>query len=108
MLVFLNLIFIYKAGVLLLDSSWVLAKILDIWKMSRACNQIGCMKAPTKKITVAGRSILTKEKRELASIYFCTEHYNNGLQPIINTLKDACSKEIKIEKTVKEIGCITH
>jgi hypothetical protein len=66
------------------------------------------MSAPTKKVTVSGRSLITKEKKGLARIYFCTKHYNNELRPIMNELGNACGKQIKIEKTVKEIGCITH
>ena len=91
-----------------LDNSWVLAKSLEIGKMNRACNCTGCMKAPTKKVTVSERSVITRKKRDVASIYFCTKHYNNELTPIMNTLSCACSKQIKIEKTVKEIGYITY
>jgi hypothetical protein len=91
-----------------MQCSWVITENLEIGKMARACNFSGCMKAPTKKITLSGRSVLTREKRDLASIYFCTEHYNKELRPITEKLRNACGKQIKIEKTVKEIGYITH
>ena len=91
-----------------MDVSWILARSLEISKMGKACNVIGCCEPPTKQVMLSERNLCTRKKRDLASIYFCTQHYNNELRPVINTLKGACSKGIKIEKTVKEIGCITH
>jgi len=92
----------------IMDKSWILVKNLDVGKLGRACNFNGCTKAPTKKVIVSERNTFTRKKKDLASIYFCTKHYNNELRPIMNTLSCACGKQIKIEKTVKEIGYITH
>ena len=91
-----------------MDGSWILAKTLEISKMGRVCNVSGCCEPPTKRVLVSERNLCTRKKRDLASIYFCTKHYNNELRPIINTLRGACSKGVKIEKRVREIGCITH
>ena len=91
-----------------MNHSWILAKNLDIWKMDKACNSQGCQKSPTKKVLIFQSNTITHEKKDLASLYFCTEHYNDKLIPIIQNLNEACGKRIKIFKKVKEIGYITH
>lgn len=86
-----------------MDRSWILAKSLEIGKMNRACNFNGCKKAPTKRVLIFERNTATRKKRDLASLYFCTKHYNNDFNHVIGALRKTCEKQIKIGKTVRNM-----
>jgi len=52
--------------------------------------------------------MMIKRKRELASIYFCTEHYDYNIGKFLNKLNNVCEKGKIIDKKVFDIGYVTH
>jgi len=87
-----------------LDRSWVLAKELEIYKLGRACNFNGCGRSPAKKVVLFESNIITHTRKELASLYFCSKHYNDNLDSVIKALSSGCGRSVRIEKAVKDMG----
>ncbi|RLI97966.1 MAG: hypothetical protein DRO99_01960 [Candidatus Aenigmatarchaeota archaeon] len=90
-----------------MDKSWSILKNLELVKMHKLCNFNGCGKLPTREINIFEENMITGRRKGLVSLYLCSEHYKTELGPIVKTLRDASTKEIKIGKSVKDIGCIT-
>jgi len=90
-----------KAGILIINS-------FDLKKRNRSCNVQGCNKLPTKETIIIELDMMIKRKRELASIYFCTEHYDYNIGKFLNKLNNVCEKGKIIDKKVFDIGYVTH
>jgi len=80
----------------------------DLRKRNKSCNVQGCNKMPTKEAIIIESDMMLKSKRELASIYFCTEHYDYNIKRILKELNRICEKRKRIDKKVFDIGYITY
>ena len=82
-------------------------KSFDIRKLSRTCNTHGCDKPPAKEVNVFEFDAKTAKKRELVTLYLCSNHYNS-LDLFLNRLKELCEKGRIIQKEVFDVGCVTY
>lgn len=82
--------------------------MFDLKKLNKMCNHRECKKYPSKEILLYETDLITKEKKELVSLYFCTEHYNNISRKIATKLNEIGDKRWVINKKEFDIGFITH
>ena len=90
-----------KTGIFIINS-------FDLRKRHKSCNVQGCDKIPTKEAIIVESDLVLKRKRELASVYFCTEHYDYNIARVLNKLNTICEKGKIIDKKVFDIGYVTH
>ena len=87
--------------------SLFIAESFDLGKLKKTCNVRGCDKIPTREVTIFERDIITSEKRELVSLYFCTEHYGN-INKLMRDLNKVSEPRKKTGRRVKDISCVTY
>ena len=61
-----------------------------------------------KEVTLYETDLITKERKSVASLYFCTEHYNSTSKTITDSLNEIANKRWVIGKKAYDIGFITH
>ena len=89
------------------DKMLFIMRSFDIRKLSRACNTHGCSKPPSKEVNVFEFDARTTRKRELVTLYLCTEHHS-GLSSFLEQLKGLCERGRIIQKEDFDIGRVTH
>ena len=85
-----------------------LADSFDLKKFNKNCNHKNCIKLPNKEILLYETDLITKEKKVVASLYLCTEHYNHISKVIVDKLNGIADKRWVIDKKEHDIGYITH
>ena len=85
-----------------------LAQMFELRNFKKICNWTGCGKMPSKEIVLQETDIITKEKKNVASLYFCTGHYNDISKQITKKLNEIANKRWVINKKEFDIGFITH
>jgi hypothetical protein len=90
-----------RTGILIINS-------FDIRKRDKSCNVHGCNKLPTKEAIIIESDMMLKRKRELASVYFCTLHYDHSIRSLLSRLNNVCEKGKIIDKKVFDIGYVTY
>ncbi len=84
-------------------------KRYDIRKLERKCNFINCNRKPGKEILIYEFDIRTGKKKELLSLYLCSEHFIVARNTLIEDLKKTGNMEgKKINIKVFDTGIITH
>ena len=86
----------------------LLAEEFELRNFNKICNYHGCIKLPGKEIVLHETDLITKERKNVASLYFCTEHYNKTYKTITDKLNDIADKRLIIGKKSHDIGFITH
>ena len=90
-----------------MDMVSLISKNFDLKNFSRNCNFHGCNRLPTKEATIFEFDPKTQKKRDLVSLYFCTEHYNTSIQKLMKEIKKIINDKI-IEKRIFDIGYVTQ
>ena len=85
-----------------------LAQSFNLMTFKKMCNYKDCHKYPSKEIILYETDIITKEEKIVASLYFCSEHYNKVARQITTKLNEIANKRWVIDKRVRETGFITH
>lgn len=88
-------------------ASMYIVHALDLRKRSRCCNNYGCNKIPTKETTIIETDIVTKKERDLATVYFCSQHYMH-ISSLIEQLNSLAGSGKTIGRKTMEIGYITY
>ena len=82
--------------------------MFELKKLNKTCNYTGCIKYPGKEIVLQETDLITKEIKNVASLYFCTEHHNKTSKTITSELNEIANKRWVISKKVFDTGIITH
>jgi hypothetical protein len=88
--------------------SRLLLESFDLRKLDRSCNFRGCDRHPSREILLQETNIITKERKEMASLYFCSEHYNDVSGDITVRLNEVADKRWVVGKKEYDVGFITH
>ena len=88
--------------------SRLLLENFDLRKLDRQCNFRGCERHPSREILLHETNIITKERKEMASLYFCTEHYNDISGSITDRLNEIADKRLVVGKREYDVGIVTH
>jgi hypothetical protein len=86
----------------------LLVKMFNLRNLNKTCNFRGCQKSPSKEVTLIETDLITKERKSVASLYFCTEHHNKISKSITADLNEIANKRWVIGKKEFDIGFITH
>lgn len=86
----------------------LLARRFNLRNLNKTCNYRECRKLPNKEITLIETDLITKERKNVASLYFCTEHHNKITKNITTELNEIANKRWVIGKKEFDIGFITH
>jgi len=86
----------------------LITQMFDLKKLNKTCNHKNCQKYPSKEILLYEVDLITKEKKNVVSLYFCTGHYNNISKEITSKLNEIADKRWVIHKKEFDIGFITH
>ncbi len=81
-----------------------LAEEFELQSMDKECNERGCKKTPMKKIVVFESEGDGSGRREIASLFFCNEHYRGFLEKSLEGLESGGKS---LGKRVYEIGYLT-
>jgi hypothetical protein len=82
--------------------------MFELKNLDRVCNHRGCQKPPAKEILLYETDIILKERKEMASLYLCREHYNNTTKDITASLNEIAHKRYIVGKKEFDMGVITH
>jgi hypothetical protein len=80
----------------------------DLRKLSKTCNYKDCQKLPSKEVIITETDGKSMKKKDLVSIYFCTEHYNRNIRAVIEKINNSSERGKLIEKKVFDIGYVTY
>lgn len=87
----------------------LIANRFDLRKFKKTCNAKNCEKFPSKEIVFFELELKTLKKKELASVYLCSEHFKpEELKELIVELNNICVKGKIIDRKVFEVGFITY
>ena len=84
-----------------------LVEKFELRKMDRFCNTNGCMRKPMKQVLIEETDIISSEKKELVSLFFCNDHYRGFLSESLNEMNGLRSPGKVLGKKVIEIGYVT-
>lgn len=90
-----------------MDQREIIASSFDLRKLAKTCNFMNCGKPASVEALVFESDVGTKKRRELASLYFCREHYKTALRELMKSL-DRERKAGKVNGVeVFDIGYVT-
>ncbi len=85
----------------------IISEHCDIRKMKSNCNFAGCEKKPGKEMLIFQVDMNTRKKRDIISIYLCSEHYREmekRLEGVVNKFREGKMYVIK----GFDIGFVTY
>jgi hypothetical protein len=91
-----------------MSKAQLIAGTFELQRGSRLCNIRGCGNLPARKVTLFEENRINRERKPLAVVYLCNEHYSTripGFMTEINMLRETGRL---IDKRVQDIGFITH
>jgi hypothetical protein len=85
----------------------VIAGSFDLQRRERLCNHMGCARPPSKMVNLFEENRITRQRRPLATIYLCLEHYSLRMPPFLAEMKRGMETGMAIGSSVKETGFVT-
>ena len=83
-----------------------LTGIMDLRKFKSTCNFKSCAAPPSKEVIIKEFDVHRDMKRDVVSLYVCSEHFKT-IAPIIERFNALSTGKI-ISTEVKETGIVTH
>jgi hypothetical protein len=80
----------------------------ELRKMDRFCNTNGCMRKPMKQVLIEETDVVSSDRRELVSLFFCNDHYRSALSESLNDMNSINGPDKVLSKRVFEIGYVTY
>ncbi|MFH1978672.1 MAG: hypothetical protein ABIJ92_05080 [Candidatus Aenigmatarchaeota archaeon] len=90
------------------DIITLLSTVLDLRKRGNTCNIPQCEKMPVKEMVLIEHDKLKQRKREIATVYFCSDHCDKKPDEIVRRANVVAGKGKIIDKKVFDIGYITY
>jgi hypothetical protein len=90
------------------SQSEMIISMFDLRKLSRTCNYKDCKSPPSKEILLYETDLITNQRKEAVSLYFCTKHYNIASVEIVRKLNEIGSKRWVVGKKEFDVGYVTH
>ncbi len=90
-----------------MNKAQIIADTFDLQRRSRLCNVRGCVKLPTKKVTLLEENRITRDTKPLATVYLCGEHYSTRMAGFLTEMNREKETGKVITKKVQDIGFIT-
>ncbi len=85
-----------------------ISKKYDIGKFNRVCNQKDCHKFPSKEILITEIDRKLEKKRDIASLFFCGNHFREAHRELKHELREFEVPLKKVEMQVFDIGYVTY
>lgn len=86
----------------------LIANAFDLQRRNKLCNIRGCPKLPSKRVTLFEENRISRDKKTLATIFLCTEHYGTKMPAFITEINKARETGKVVEKRVQDVGFITY
>ncbi len=91
-----------------MSKAQMIADIFDLQRRNKICNIRDCSKLPTKKITLFEENRITNDKRVLATVFLCNEHYSTKIPIFLTEINKQRETGKVIDKKVQDIGFLTY
>lgn len=85
-----------------------IADTFELQRRSKLCNIRGCGKLPAKRVTLYEENRITRDRRPLATVYLCNEHYATRIPGFMTEINKLRETGRVIDKRVQDMGFITH
>ena len=89
-----------------MSSAAYLAKKFELRKGGSECNHPDCKKMPGKEVVLIEVDLAKKKKREIGTVYMCSDHYRD-IRKVMDELKLASPGKV-MEKRTFDIGFVTY
>ena len=85
-----------------------ISKKYDLGKFNRICNHHECPKFPSKEILITEFDRQKEKSREIASLFFCVNHFREAHRELEKELEEFDKPLIKLEMKIFDIGYVTY
>lgn len=91
-----------------MSSASYLANNFNLRKGGKECNCSECNRMPSKEMVLFEMDLSRSKKRELGTVYMCSNHYPETSKKTLYEMNKTCKSGKIIDKKVFDIGYVTY